>query len=139
MAELFIHLEDQEQFGLITKYAKVCVVDFYTEWCGPCKQLSKSLNVILGKKYREYMLTGDSVIDAKTLKDKLVVLKIDADKFEDLSQTFNVECFPFITFFKNGVLQEYKIKGNDPAGVMKIVNKLLGIVKAKPVVQSQHH
>ena len=124
MSEVFIHLEEPEQFDLITKYAKVCVVDFFTEWCDPCKQLSKTLDVVLSKEYKPNMFLATDKMDAATLRGKLVVLKVDATRFDDISATFGVDCYPYLVFFKDGTLQSDIVKGNDPRKIMSTIKKL---------------
>lgn len=63
---------------------KTVLVDFFAEWCGPCKKMKPDL---------EEMET--------TLKDKLVILRIDADQNSDLLKELSVESLPTLMVFKN--------------------------------------
>ena len=59
------------------------LVDFYADWCGPCKMLSPVLETI----------------DAN-------ILKVNVDIHEDLATSFGVMSIPTICFFKDGELKE---------------------------------
>ena len=61
------------------------LIDFYAEWCGPCKLMSPVL-----KEVKEQM--GDSIS----------VIKIDVDRNKKLSQRFQIRGVPTLMIFKNG-------------------------------------
>jgi thioredoxin len=63
---------------------KVILVDFYAEWCGPCKKMKPDLEKI-----------------ALEQKDKIKVLRIDADAHPDLSKELGVDALPTIFIYKN--------------------------------------
>ncbi|MCI5522048.1 MAG: thioredoxin [Tenericutes bacterium] len=71
------HLENKEQFNELIK-DKV-LVDFYAEWCGPCKMLAPNLEKL------DYN-----------------ILKVDVDKFQDLAISYGVMSVPTLILFKNG-------------------------------------
>ena len=56
------------------------LVDFYADWCGPCRMMASVL---------------------ETIKD-LDVLKVDVDKVQDLAQEYGVMSIPNLTLFENG-------------------------------------
>ncbi|MDO6490892.1 MAG: thioredoxin [Cellulophaga sp.] len=69
---------------LINKDTPV-LVDFYAEWCGPCKTMSPILK------------------DVKdSLKDKVSIIKIDVDKNQTLAAKYQVKGVPTMLLFKNG-------------------------------------
>jgi thioredoxin len=57
------------------------IVDFYADWCGPCKAVAP----VLEELSNEY-------------KDQLVIYKIDTDKEEELSLLFGIQSIPSLLF-----------------------------------------
>lgn len=64
---------------------KLVVVDFFATWCGPCKVIAPKLAEL-----------------AETYKDKIVVLKVDVDECEQLTERFQISSMPTFVFLKNG-------------------------------------
>ncbi len=63
-----------------------CIVDFYADWCGPCRQASPILED-LAVKY----------------KDQIVVYKVNTDEEKELAGAFNIQGIPaFLWVPKNG-------------------------------------
>ncbi|AUC76906.1 MULTISPECIES: thioredoxin [unclassified Olleya] len=61
------------------------LVDFYAEWCGPCKTMSPILK------------------DVKdNLKERVSIIKIDVDKNQELASKYQVRGVPTLLLFKNG-------------------------------------
>jgi len=65
---------------------KTVLVDFYAVWCGPCKKMKPDLDQM-----------------EVSLKDKLVILRIDADQNPDLLKELAVESLPTLMVFKNQI------------------------------------
>ena len=57
------------------------LVDFYAEWCDPCKMMGPVL---------------------ESIEDKIDIIKIDVDKFPDLAQEYRVMSIPDLMIFKDG-------------------------------------
>ncbi len=74
-----VHLDKEDFNELISKGNHV--VDFYAEWCGPCKMMGTVL---------------------EELDDKLNIVKVDIDKFSKLTDEYKVMSVPTIMFFKDG-------------------------------------
>ncbi|TDL25037.1 thioredoxin-like protein [Rickenella mellea] len=110
-----IHNADAETFKkAIAKensQGKVVLVDFYADWCGPCKMLSPVLE----------KLTRDS----DTLKTgsgrALDLVTIDTDTQTDLAQSYNVRSLPTVVAFKDGAIAGQFIGALNEAGVRKFV------------------
>ena len=69
----------------VLEQKKLVLVDFWAEWCGPCKQIAPTLEE-LAEKYSE----------------NLSVCKVDVDSNRELALQYNVRSIPSLMIFKNG-------------------------------------
>lgn len=65
------------------------VVDFWAEWCGPCKMISPLIDEL-----------------ATEYEGKVIIGKVNVDENEDLPIEYGIRSIPTILFFKNGELAE---------------------------------
>lgn len=79
------HISDDEFDGTIAAGGKPVLVDFWAEWCGPCKQIGPILDDI-----------------AKEMGDKLTVAKVNIDQNPESPQRFGVRGIPTMILFKDG-------------------------------------
>ena len=93
------YLEKEKLEDVINK--GIWLVDFYADWCGPCKMLGPVLESI----------------DAN-------ILKINVDTHEDLATSFGVMSIPTICFFKDGELKEKIIGFRNKEELEKILNSI---------------
>ena len=75
-----IHLEREEKFKELIKADKI-LVDFYANWCGPCKMLAPVL---------------------EKAESEVKVIKVDTDEFEDLSREYGVMSIPTLVLLEHG-------------------------------------
>ena len=65
------------------------LVDFYAQWCGPCKMMQPVLEDIAGR-----------------MEDKIKVAKVDTDKSPKLGAKYQVDALPTLILFNNGQVVE---------------------------------
>jgi thioredoxin len=73
-----------DDFNNLLKTDKKVLVDFYAEWCGPCKQMEP------------YLLKMQ-----KEMADKVVIIRIDVDKNETLATQMKIEQLPTMILYEN--------------------------------------
>jgi len=78
------HLKTAE-FDAAVQAAPVAMVDFWAEWCGPCKMLSPAIEE-LAAQYEGRALVG----------------KVNVDEEPDLARRFGVMSIPTVVFLKDG-------------------------------------
>ena len=76
-----IHLEDEKQFKELTKTENKILVDFFANWCGPCKMLAPVLEKV---------------------ESDVKVIKVDTDNFEDLSREYGIMSIPTLVLLEKG-------------------------------------
>ncbi|MDC0008753.1 thioredoxin domain-containing protein [bacterium] len=81
------------------------LVDFYADWCGPCKMLGKQL-----EKYQE------EVTEVK-------VVKINVEEEQELSSVFGVRSIPSLFYMENGEVVESAV-GNQTIDSLKELTKI---------------
>lgn len=89
-----------QQYEALLDSDKLVLVDFYADWCGPCKKMEPYL-----KKME------------KELADKMILVRIDADQNPELCQQLNVTALPTLKFYQNKELKWNQIGFIDEAGV----------------------
>lgn len=75
---------------------KPVIVDFWADWCGPCKALSPILDQI-----------------ADEMVDQARIVKVNVDQASDLAQKYGIRGIPTLIFFKNGEVKSTLV-GNQP-------------------------
>ena len=101
-----VKMLNKDNFDEVISQDKVSLVDFWAEWCGPCKML---LPVI------------DEVADE--LGDDLNICKLNVDESGDVAQRFSVMTIPTLIIFKNGEIQEKLVGFKPKAQLMSILTK----------------
>ena len=84
-----INLDESNFDHEVMKSDKPVIVDFWAEWCGPCKMIAPLLDEIAREK-------------AGAIK----VAKVNVDENQSLSFKYSIRAIPALLFFKNGQLRD---------------------------------
>ena len=74
-----------ESFHELIQLEKPVLVDFYADWCGPCKAMEPVIKEV-----------------AKSVEGKARVVKVDIDRQTQIAQAYNVQAVPTFIIFKKG-------------------------------------
>jgi thioredoxin 1 len=89
--------------SLVLKADGPVLVDFFAEWCGPCKTMARVIEEVSAEKP-----------DAK-------IYKIDVDESGEIAESYGVASIPTFILFKNGEVAEKRV-GTMPKGeVLKLI------------------
>ena len=85
-----VNIFNEENFDSeVINSDKITIVDFYADWCGPCKMMSPVIDKI-AEEYAENIKVG----------------KVNVDDNQELAMKYNVMSIPTILIFKNGKLEK---------------------------------
>jgi thioredoxin 1 len=91
-SEQVVQVTDASFEDQVVKAGKPVLIDFWAEWCGPCKMIAPMLNEI-----------------AAEYRDKLTIAKLNIDENPKTPQRFNVRGIPTLILFKNGQVEGQKV------------------------------
>ncbi|AYQ88565.1 MULTISPECIES: thioredoxin TrxA [Burkholderia] len=92
MSELIKHINDASFEQDVVRSDKPVLLDFWAEWCGPCKMIAPILDEV-----------------SKDYGDKLQIAKINVDDNTATPARFGVRGIPTLILFKNGVVAAQKV------------------------------
>ncbi|KAI0391116.1 DUF1000-domain-containing protein [Xylariaceae sp. FL0594] len=104
-----IEIQSPEHFGQVLKESRLVIVDFYANWCGPCKQIAPVFE----------QLSGAS--DPKIIK--FVKVNTEVENLRSISAEFAVTSLPTFILFRGGAVIN-KVKGADPVGLLALLNNI---------------
>ena len=100
-----IHVEDADRLDDRLSDHPVVLVDYYADWCGPCKMLEPTVEEIAAET------------DA-------VVLKVDIDELQELAQDRGIRSVPTLEFYADGEQAERLIGVQDKADLVEVIDDL---------------
>ena len=104
--ELIKDISDIMKFMELTQDNDKVVVDFYANWCPPCKRIKP----VYGQLATDY-------------KGKIVFSEVDVDRAKDISMNLNITAMPTFIFYKGGKEIE-RLKGANEAKLREALEKL---------------
>jgi thioredoxin 1 len=87
-----LHVSDADFEKEVLQSAEPVVVDFYAEWCGPCKAMAPALEQV-----------------AADLEGKVKVAKLDVDQNPEVTQKYRIQAMPTIMIFKGGQVAAQRV------------------------------
>ncbi len=86
---------NSQNFDQLTSSDKPCLIDFWAEWCGPCRMLSPIINEL-----------------SEELADKITICKCNVDDNMSIAEKFKVMSIPTLIIFHKGKLVDQHIGGS---------------------------
>ena len=98
----------KENFQELLQSGQPVVVDFWAEWCGPCKMMLPIVEEI-----------------SKEFEGKITVAKVDVDSSQGTAAKFGIRNIPTILFFKGGSVVDKQVGAVPKNSLVEKINKLL--------------
>ena len=95
------YIKNEEEFNEVIKKDKV-VVDFYAEWCGPCKMLSP-------------------ILDKVSKEMSLDTYKVNVDEVEDVARQYGIMSIPTVMIFEKGKMTKKNVGFMDETELREFV------------------
>ena len=108
MSQQIVHVSDSSFEQDVLKSNVPVLLDFWAEWCGPCKMIAPMLDQI-----------------AAEYAGKVLVAKMNVDENPKTPMKFNVRGIPTLILFKNGLLEGQKIGAVRKADVVAFLDSKL--------------
>ncbi|HEY5643944.1 MAG TPA: thioredoxin TrxA [Woeseiaceae bacterium] len=92
MSDKIVHTSDGSFDADVLQNDRAVLLDFWAEWCGPCKMIAPLLDEVADK-----------------YADKLQVVKLNVDENPNTAQKFGIRSIPTLILFKDGAVQAQKM------------------------------
>ena len=105
MSDYIVYVTDSSFDADVLNSSKPVLVDFWAEWCGPCKMIAPVLSEV-----------------ADEYNDKITIAKMDVDANTDTPAKFGVRGIPTLIIFKDGAVHAQKVGALSKAQLLEFVN-----------------
>ncbi len=92
MSNNTVEITDGNFEKLVLKSEKLVIVDFWAEWCGPCKAITPILDEI-----------------SNEFGDKVLIGKVNVDEVKEVPVKYGIRSIPTLLFFKNGEITRQEV------------------------------
>ena len=108
MSDKVIHATDADFDAAVLQSEQPVLVDFWAQWCGPCKMIAPALDEI-----------------ANTYAGRAKVVKVDIDQNRSTAMKYHVRSIPMLLLFKDGQVQATQIGAVGKAQLSQMIDKAL--------------
>jgi thioredoxin 1 len=100
-----IQVTEQNFDSEVLQSTQPVIVDFYADWCGPCKMIAPALEEI-----------------ATELTGKVKIAKVNIDDQAALAQRYNIQSLPTLLYFQNGQVVSQTIGATSKKNILSKLN-----------------
>ena len=107
-SDLIKHVTDATFEADVLQASQPILVDYWAEWCGPCKMIAPILDDV-----------------SAAYKGKLQIAKMNVDEIRDIPSKFGIRGFPTLMLFKDGQLAATKVGALSKAQLIAFIDQQL--------------
>ena len=108
MSQQIAHVSDDQFDAEVLKSSEPVLVDFWAEWCGPCKMIAPILDEL-----------------ASTYSGRLKVAKVNIDHNQKTPRNYNVRGIPTLMIFKDGKVEATQIGAISKTQLAQLIDRTI--------------